>query len=315
MKKISIIALAPFLIASSLGLINFINEPVSAQYIIPDRFFFEKVSEIVDVSPEGNRTAIFEGTLETSCEVNYTLRLELNKSRLPINWYAEVFPDYINRRAGVNSDNITVVIIVPPEESHSVVGVIKIQTYKKRADNETWYYSASATLSVSVAPYYKIAIACYEPCKEALPGGNVSFTLKIINQGNAPDNISINIENKEALKKMITNLPITLSIDEKETKNLTVNITLQEGMRGLQKIIINISSLSEPTVFERYSLYVLVGERKGVWLNLILGIVISLAIGLLIGFEIGTFRKKMKKRFGLEIFKKKTKRRLIKMVV
>jgi len=236
----------------------FINVPsASAQYIPRSELHFAETAKEVDTSPGSSRTLIFNGTLESSCETAYTVELEVDdESDIPSGWSVSISPSAVRHTEGENCvDDITVIVMAPPEESYGAVAVIKIQTYVRRADVGLNYLGGAAQVTVSVKSFYKVSLTSDTPYQQISPGTETYFYIKIVNLGNLNDLFRIeisNIDSPEFTGWVIQPQYSLVNITEKGTKTVPIKIITPHDWTlwndKVSKIDINVTSTTSQGV-------------------------------------------------------------------
>ena len=256
MREMFTIGIGVLVMWGGLGLI--MSEPVNAQYVPVASLEFETIVQYVDVSPSSDGTAIFNGTLYVECDYSTITEFTVTGSATTENWIITISPSAVSLPSGANEENVNVIVRVPLGTSADVAGSITVDGTTITTTPISYSTCFSNQVAVVVNPYYMFSVSCSEPYKETTPSSNVSFVLQITNQGNTIiDDLHLDVENKDELSNWTVIFPSSyLQIDEKETKNATVNvITPQEINYASQKITINISS-TQANLFENYSIYV-----------------------------------------------------------
>ncbi|MEW6069266.1 MAG: choice-of-anchor T family protein [Candidatus Thermoplasmatota archaeon] len=259
-KSLKLISLIGIVLVATTA---FFSTSVQAQYIPRNSFFFEKVNAEIESEPGTSRTVTFNGSMESSCETTYTVELCI-ESAIPQGWSVAVSPAMVKHTAGVHTDYINVVVMAPPEASHAVPLTIKIQSYTCRIEAGLRYYGASITLSVSVKPYYRLAIECSAPYQEIAPGKEVAFGLRINNLGNTDDYFRFEILNRDELGAAGWYIPAeisTIKVLEKRDGNLTVKLIAPRDWTLWRDDVVRldvkiISDTSKGAVSETFYLYV-----------------------------------------------------------
>ncbi|MDI6887044.1 MAG: hypothetical protein QMC98_00170 [Candidatus Thermoplasmatota archaeon] len=258
LKLLSLIGIA------LIAIVAFSSMPVQAQYIPRNEFIFEQYYKEVESEPGTSRTVTFSGTMRSSCETTYTIELRV-ESAIPPGWTVAISPAMVKHTAGEHTDDINVVVMAPPEATHAQPLTIKIQSYNSRIDVGLRYYGASTVLSVSVKPYYRLAIECPVPYQELAPGKEVAFGLNIKNLGNTHDYFKFEILNRDELTGWVLPAEISkISVAEKSSGNFTIKLLAprdwtiweDEIVRVDIKVISETSEGSEKVVSEQFYLYI-----------------------------------------------------------
>lgn len=258
MRKMFTMGLTTLIVLGGLGLMSFVSEPVTAQYIPVASLEFETSVQYVDVDPSSDGVTVFNGTLYVECENPTITEFNITGSANTENWTIIISPATVAFSAGAHEVPVNVTVIVPLGTSGDVAGTIKIDGTTRTTTPISYSASFSNQVDVMANKYYALSVTCSDPYKETTPGGNATFNISITNQGNAMINdLKIDVENKDEIGNWTVIVPSTyLQIDEKEIINVAVNvITPQEEMNYVsQKIIINVSS-TQANLFENYSVY------------------------------------------------------------
>lgn len=259
MKKMFAIGIMVLMMLSSLGLMGVMSKNVSAQYIPVASLTFDEFIKSVDVSPGSDGTAVFNGTLRVECDYPTITEFNITGSAATENWTITISPSAVSLPSGTNEENVSVIVRVPLGTSADVAGSITIDGTTRTTTPISYSAFFSNQVAVIVNKYYALSVTCSEPYKETTPCGNATFNISIINQGNAMiDDLKIDVENKDEIGNWTVILPSTsLQIDEKETKNVTLNIITPHEEINSQEIVINVSSQTA-NLSKTYSIYVCV---------------------------------------------------------
>jgi hypothetical protein len=255
MRKMFAIGVTILVMLGGLGLM--ISEPVNAQYIPVASLTFDESIKSVDVSPGSDGTIVFNGTLHVECDYPTITEFNITGSAATENWTITISPSAVSLPGGTNEENVSVIVKVPLGTSGDVAGTIKIDGTTRTTTPISYSASFSNQVAVMVNKYYALSVTCSEPYKETTPDGNATFNISITNLGNAMiDDLKIDVENKDEIGNWTVIVSSTyLQIDEKETKNVTLNIITPHEEINSQEIVINVSSQTA-NLSKTYSIYV-----------------------------------------------------------
>lgn len=233
------------------------SKNASAQYIPIASLEFKTIVQCVDVDPSSDGVTVFNGTLYVECENPTITEFNITGSANTENWTIIISPATVAFSAGAHEVPVNVTVIVPLGTSGDVVGTINIDGTTRTTTPISYSASFSNQVAVMVNKYYVLSVTCSEPYKETTPSGNATFNISITNLGNAMiDDLKIDVENKDEIGNWTVIVPsIYLQIDEKETKNVTLNIITPHEEINSQEIVINVSSQTA-NLSKTYSVYV-----------------------------------------------------------
>lgn len=258
MRKMFAIGIIVLMMLSGLGLMGVMSKNVSAQYIPVASIEFETTVQYVDVDPGSDGTTMFNGTLYVECDYPTITEFNVTGFAGTEKWTITISPSAVSLPSGTNEENVSVIVRVPLGTSADIAGSVRIDGTTRTTTPISYSASFSNQVVVIVNKYYALSVTCSEPYKETTPMNNVSFILQITNLGNAMiDDLKIDVENKDEIGNWTVIVPSTyLQIDEKETKNVAVNVIApQEIDYSPQKITINVSS-QIANLSKTYSVYV-----------------------------------------------------------
>ena len=244
-RKIEIVTLAVIILIAIAFMVT--QSAKASPYIPSANLNFDVSNKTVDVFLGANRTAVFNGTLESDCMTSYTIRLEVsNESNIPPDWSIAISPSNISHEEGLHIDYINVTVCVPLRESCGNVANIKITVYAKRWGYELEYIVDCAEVNVSVNLYYELSITSTDMYKEVFPNNDLTFNIEAHNNGNTDEIFGWFVENKEELNYSgleVNFVFLELTIENSSVKHNFLKVHIYKWVEpGTFEIKINVSS-------------------------------------------------------------------------
>lgn len=245
--------------------------PTSARALLENslKLEFDHPMKDVDVAPNANGTAIFEGILTASTDYRMDVKMSVAVEGIDIEgWIASISPSAVSVRAGTHQIPVTVSVKAPSEADHRISAVVMIDARGNPWGTGAQPVDADQQLIVNVIPYYGLSVVATTPYKEVRPHSWVTLEFEARNLGNAEiDDLEISVANKNELKDWTVLLPVSSMTIEKD-QILSVPVTLETPRDWtlwsdeVQEITIKLHSDST-NITETYSAYV---RRRGTYI-------------------------------------------------
>jgi len=140
-------------------------------------------------------TVDFDGTAQLDRPPVSRVVVTLNAS-IDTGWGSGCSPSLLAFSSN-EPQHFTVTVSVPPGTLASLAGNLRVVA---DASGGGFSSSSSANATVTVQPYYQLAVRCESPTVNITAGGKARFKIDIQNQGNDNDSFNIDIGNEKELR-------------------------------------------------------------------------------------------------------------------
>lgn len=180
------------------------------------------------VAPGQDGVVTFTGTVTATIPVSPQIQyLVVNLQAEAGGWPVSVPPSLTFNRA-ITQQGFAVSVQVPVETSQKTSGQLSI--------SGRWSYSPGtrggnvdpATAIIVIKQYYQFSVGCDKPYVQVGPGSSLGFKIRLINEGNAADRLTIEVLNLDKLANKGWTVQLSqdkFSVPEKQEKVLTVSVT------------------------------------------------------------------------------------------
>ena len=196
------------------------------------------LSGLKESAPGEFVTHVFSITNNESSADTFDLRYDVPKG-----WGLLGAPQTISLNAG-EEGTLFITITVPPG---AAAGTYALTVHVTSASNPTINQSASA--QIKIKPVNKVAIIPPEE-KSSPPGKSVSYTVEIVNQGNAQDTLKITAQSAHEFPVIVSPNKVSLSPQEKRAVTITVKIPT-DAAPGRDLLTVAASSTIYPGVSDQ----------------------------------------------------------------
>ena len=231
-KNISLLMVLGILIIGSLGLLVSIDEDVEAvgAPVISIRLAQQKMTAYVAPGQDGIVT--FTGTVTAQAPWSpNNQQIIVNLEGDAGGWACTNPPELIFSKGQTERD-FAITVQVPPESTHTLQRNLII--------NGTWHYEPGATSGtvdpvtalIYIAQYYDCDLDTSTPILEAEKGGYAEFVVDVINNGNANDEMILEVLNLDDLAYDDITIQMSddvVSVPEKQSVELSLIATVKEG--------------------------------------------------------------------------------------
>ena len=144
-------------------------------------------------------------------------------------WPSTISPSTLHFPAGSSEAKpFEVVVRVPNFTPFSQPGEVFVTGQSYTVPGTPLYHDVQGTTGIiSILPYYQLGISCEKPYIEISPGDPLVFSLKVQNQGNSLDEITIDVTNMGDLAKeewVVTLGRTTMSLDVNKEEVVKISI-------------------------------------------------------------------------------------------
>jgi hypothetical protein len=239
------------LITSFISMIVVLPENVIAEEAT-GYIWFDQCQQDADVGPEDDGIVEFTGGVSINIEENggdiqkVVVELYPNSSQ---GWDVIVSPQTMTFDIGMNETEqmFTLTEQVPLGTSHMVFDVIKLSGIGHCYPGNATFDLCPAAIMVTVNQFHNFSLNCSEPykiCKK--PGEDLTYTVKIRNDGNGPDIFGIEISNKDELISngwMLSLSATTVELEASQEDNIIVKIKSPNQISdGTYEIVLRVIS-------------------------------------------------------------------------
>ncbi|MFW3146881.1 MAG: choice-of-anchor T family protein [Thermoplasmatota archaeon] len=180
------------------------------------------------VAPGQDGIVTFTGTVFAQIPWSPNIQyLQVNLQAEAGGWPVSVPPALTFSRAQ-KQQSFTVSVQVPPETSKANTGQLSV--------SGRWSYSPglgggtipASTAIITIDQYYQFSIGCEKPYQQVTPGSSLGFKIRLMNEGNANDQLRVEVTNQDKLNNDGWTIQLSqnkFQVLEKQEQSLTISVT------------------------------------------------------------------------------------------
>ena len=230
-RRLPLLMALGILIIGSLGLLISIDEDVEA--VGAPAISIEILSrQTAYVAPGQDGFATFNGTVYAEAPWSPDIQSIIVQLETDAGGWSVTTPPAMEFTKSVTEQDFAITVQVPPETSHMIQGTL--------TTSGTWRYSPGATTGmigdvtsiIDVAQYFDCDLDTNTPDLEAEKGGNAEFIVDAINNGNANDEMIIEILNLDHLVSQEINIQLSdhvIMVPEQQSREITIIASVRDS--------------------------------------------------------------------------------------
>jgi len=185
--------------------------------------------EIARVGPGETGIVIFTGLVDVNMiGPGQSVQMIVVTLEADAGWPATVSPStlYFEASQMGQSKAFSVTVKVPNFTSFAMSGKLTVSGTVRTMPGAPMYSTASPAMGIiTIKPYFMLTVSCEKPYIEVNPADALNFKLRIKNDGNTKDRITMEITNMDDLRGWVVTLG-TRSLFLEENKEDVINIAI-----------------------------------------------------------------------------------------
>ena len=245
-RRLPLLLALGILIVGSLGFLASIDEDVEAVGAPAITITLHQSKQTAYVAPGDDGIVIFTGTVTAVAPWSPDVQTLIVHLEADAGGWVVTNPPAMEFTKGVTEQDFAVTVQAPPETSHMVQGTLTISG-KWRYSPGTMQGSIDETTAlIYIDQYFDCDLDTSTPSLEAEKGGNAEFIVDAINNGNANDDMTIEIINLEHLVSEDINIQLSdhvIAVPEQQSREISIIATVHDSASiGGYTITVHVSS-------------------------------------------------------------------------
>lgn len=192
------------------------------------RIVLAQTKQTAYVAPGQDGVVTFTGYVTASIPWSPNIQyLQVTLTAEAGGWAVSVPPALTFNKATKQQD-FQLAVQVPVETSQKTQGQLSISGRWRYSPGSLGGTIDPATAIIVVKQYYQFSVGCDKPYRQVGPGSSLGFQIRLINEGNAADQLRVEISNLDKLANQGWTVQLSqdkFSVPEKQEKVLTVSVT------------------------------------------------------------------------------------------
>lgn len=218
--------LTAIMIISILGSLAITSEKADAQNPIPvvNLEWNGPNEKEAEPTPSAQGSVSFSGTCTVDMFVSGERIVVTLTASVSTGWPAVVSPSQMVFMQD-GSQEFSVAVVVPQATSATAIGQLTVDA---RGEGGGFIVTTNIQGIVTVKQYFRMTLESPKPFQEISPGTQTTYSVRVLNTGNAPDSFSLEVSNLESLNKKGWTVTLsTLTIEQlppMEYQEITITI-------------------------------------------------------------------------------------------
>ena len=192
------------------------------------RIEIDQTKQTAYVAPGQDGVVTFTGTVTATIPWSPNIQFLVVTLQADAGGWPVSIPPALTFNKATKQQGFKVSVQVPVETSQKTQGQLSV--------SGKWRYSPGtlggtidpATAIIVIKQYYQFSVGCEKPYIQVGPGSSLGFKIRLINEGNAADQLRVEVLNLDRLASKGWTIQLSqdkFSVPEKQEKVLTVSVT------------------------------------------------------------------------------------------
>ena len=230
--KISFLLVLGILIIGSLGLLVSIDDDVKAVGAPAITITLPQSKQTAYVAPGDDGLVTFTGTVTAVAPWSPSVQTLIVFLEADAGGWAVTNPPAMEFTEGVTEQDFAITVQVPPETSHMIQGTLRVSGKWRYSPGSMQGSIDEVTALIYIDQYFDCDLDTSTPDLEAEKGGRAEFIVDAINNGNANDEMIIEILNLDHLVSQEINIQLSdhvILVPEQQSREITIIASVRDS--------------------------------------------------------------------------------------